>query len=96
MRPKPKLLLMKTEHRYEEIDISIPNMDSPELEKIARGVLENRRGIYAVRIIERGAWIEYEPTAISREHVYGLLRDAGFEVEMFQESQTGATGVSSV
>ena len=82
--------------QYEEIDISIPNMDTAEAEKTARSILQNRRGIYAVRIIERGVWIEYDPSQISTAHIYELLNAAGLETEVFQESMSGLTGVSSV
>lgn len=80
----------------EELDLAIPNMDSTGTEKDVRAILEKLPGVNAVRLIERGAWLEYRPSAVSVAEICGVLHRAGFRAGLFQDSQSGRTGKSTV
>ncbi len=79
----------------EELDLMIPDMDSEAAELQVKGILENLPAIHAVRLMQRGAFIRYNPTVIGHEQICALIRQAGFRASTFQDSKTGKTGVSS-
>jgi hypothetical protein len=79
----------------EELDLMIPDMDSAETETSVQSVLQRLPGIQAVRIIQRGAWIRYNPLGISPDEICTAIRQSGFRASIFQDSKTGRTGVSS-
>lgn len=91
---------MKTSSRRfsvrDELDLAIPNMDSQEAEQSVRGILRKLRGIHAMRLIERGAWLEYNSSAVSVTEICTALHRAGFRAGLFQDSKTGRTGKSTV
>ncbi|MEO6847809.1 MAG: hypothetical protein ABI443_09580 [Chthoniobacterales bacterium] len=79
-----------------ELDLAIANMDTPELEKVAQVILNRLPGIHTARIVERGAWIEYNPEEITKEEICGALEQSKFRAGIFQDSKSGRTGHSSV
>lgn len=79
----------------EELDLMIPDMDSAETETSVQSVLQRLPAIQAVRIIQRGAWIRYNPLGISPDEICTAIRQSGFRASIFQDSKTGRTGVSS-
>jgi hypothetical protein len=79
----------------EELDLMIHDMDSAETEGHVQRVLQRLPGIRAVRIVERGAWIKYNPLGIGPEEICTAIRQSGFRASIFQDSLTGKTGVSS-
>lgn len=82
--------------RREELDLAIANMDTPEAERTVKTLLEPLRGIHAVRLVARGAWLDYEPDTISSAQICTTLQQAGFRAGLFQDSETGRTGNSTV
>lgn len=80
----------------QELDLAIPNLDSARAETAAKMSLKGHPGIHAVRIIERGMWIEYDAAITTPENICGALRHDGFRAGLFQDSGTGRTGVTSV
>jgi hypothetical protein len=79
----------------EELDLMVPDMDSAETETSVQGVLRKLPAIQAVRIIQRGIWIRYNPLGISPDEICIAIRQSGFRARIFQDSKTGRTGVSS-
>ena len=79
----------------DELDLAIPDMDSPEAEKKAAVVLKGIPGVAEVRLIERGAFIRYRAATISHGKICRLIRQAGFRASTFQDSASGETGISS-
>ena len=79
----------------EEVDLMIPDMDSAETETSVQNVLQKLPAIRAVRIIERGVWIRYNPIGISSDEICTAIRQSGFRASIFQDSKSGRTGVSS-
>lgn len=85
---------MNTDH-LEELDLAIPDMDTPGAEEQVAKVLKDIPGIGAVLLLERGAFIHYNADAITHEQICDLIRKAGFRASTFQDSESGETGVSS-
>jgi len=79
----------------EELDLMVPDMDSAETETSVQSVLQKLPAIQAVRIIQRGVWIRYNPLGISPDEICTAIRQSGFRASIFQDSKTGRTGVSS-
>ncbi|HEX8295344.1 MAG TPA: hypothetical protein VF593_03530 [Chthoniobacteraceae bacterium] len=79
----------------EELDLAIPDMSTEADEMQVKAILEKLPGIRAVRLIERGAWIEYNSVGITHEEIRTAIRQAGFRASTFQDSKTGKTGSSS-
>ena len=86
---------MKNETTIEELDLAIPDMDSPGAETQVAALLKDVPGMVEVRLIERGAFIRYRGGAISHEEICALIRRGGFRASTFQDSESGETGVSS-
>ncbi len=81
---------------HDELDLAIANMDSPEAERAVSALLKPLPGVRAVRLIERGAWIDYNASAISADEITAALHRAGFRAGLFQDSRSGRTGTSTV
>lgn len=79
----------------EELDLMVPDMDSAETEMSVQKVLQKLPAIQAVRIIERGVWIRYNPLGITPDEICTEIRRSGFRASIFQDSKSGRTGVSS-
>jgi hypothetical protein len=79
----------------EELDLMVPDMDSAETETSVQSVLQRLPGIQAVRIIQRGVWIRYNPLGINPDEICTAIRQSGFRASIFQDSLTGRTGISS-
>jgi hypothetical protein len=87
---------MKTEQpRPEELDLAIPDMDSPTAENAVKHSLEQLPGIIFVRLLERGAFARYNPNVITQDQICIAVRQAGYRASIFQDSKTGRTGLSS-
>ena len=88
---------MKTHsaQRAEELDLAIPDMSTEEEVRRASAALTPLPGIVAVRIVERGAFVHYDASAISKEEINAVLHQAGFRSSTFQDSRSGKTGLSS-
>jgi copper chaperone CopZ len=87
---------MNTEHNHhEELDLSIPDMDSATAEKAVKASLEQLPGIISVRLLERGAFARYNPNTINKDQICMAVRQAGYRPSIFQDSKTGQTGISS-
>lgn len=84
-----------THNHLEELDLAIPDMDSPTTENQVKVALEKMPGIKSVRLLERGAFIRYHAGSIDKDQICTLIRQAGFRASTFQDSKTGATGLSS-
>jgi hypothetical protein len=82
-------------NRFEELDLMIPDMDTTRSEEQVKAVLEKLPGIRGVRLMERGAWIKYNPIGIGPDEICTAIRQSGFRASTFQDSMTGRTGVSS-
>ena len=88
----------KTDPRHaptEELDLVIPDMDTANLESKVKATLEMLPGIHSVRLVERGAFIRYNPLGIDKDQICVAIRQAGFRASTYQDSKTGATGLSS-
>lgn len=79
----------------EELDLAIPDMHSEADEMKASEALRNLPGVGTVRFVQRGAWISYRSSAISKDEICDALRKAGFRASVFQDSKTGRTGHAS-
>jgi hypothetical protein len=79
-----------------QLDLSIANMDTPSGESSVRQILGFLPGVRSARLIERGAWVEYTPSVVSPEQICSALSHAGFRVSLFQDSESGREGSSSV
>lgn len=79
----------------EELDLAIPDMDTDGAEERVKVALEKIPGIQSVRLLQRGAFIRYNPIGITKEEITTLIRRAGFRASTFQDSKSGETGVSS-
>ena len=73
----------------------IHDMHTPAAEEAVKAVLEKLPAIQAVRLVEGGAWIRYNPIGISKGEIITAIRQSGFRASNFQDSATGDTGVSS-
>jgi hypothetical protein len=78
-----------------ELDLAIADMVTQEQRVRASSILHDLPGVLAVRIQERGAWLSYRPTAISKEQICEALHRVGFRASTFQDSITGKTGSAS-
>ena len=87
---------MNTSLHQAQLDLSIANMDTPAGESSVRQILNFLPGVRSARLIERGAWVEYAPSVISPEQICSSLSQAGFRASLFQDSESGRTGSSSV
>jgi hypothetical protein len=79
----------------EELDLAIPDMDNPTAEERVAELLRDLPGVQFVRLIERGAFIRYNPVGIKHEQICTTLQNAGFRASTFQDSESGKTGRSS-
>jgi hypothetical protein len=79
----------------EELDLAIHDMDSATAENEVQAILKRLPGILAVRIIQRGVWIRYNPGGINKDQIVTAIRQSGFRAATFQDSKTGAIGRSS-
>lgn len=87
---------MKTEAPHaEELDLAIPDMDSPTAELAVKASLEKLPGVISVRLLERGAFARYNPNVITKDQICVAVRQAGYRASIFQDSKTGQTGRSS-
>jgi hypothetical protein len=87
---------MKNPLHKAQLDLSIANMDSPAGESSVRQILSFLPGVRSARLVERGAWVEYAPSVISPEQICSTLSHAGFRASLFQDSESGRAGSSSV
>lgn len=87
-----------TQHQadLEQLDLSIPDMHTPDDEIRAAETLRGLQGVSGVRLVSRGALVFYRPAGISREQICETLRNAGFRASTFQDSASGQVGQSSV
>ena len=89
-------MAMKTELTHpEELDLAIPDMDSPTAEEAVKQSLERLPGIISVRLVERGAFARYSPNVITPDQICIAVRQAGYRASIFQDSKSGRTGKSS-
>jgi hypothetical protein len=79
----------------EDLDLAIPDMDNEDAVRRATGVLNGLPGIVAMRMVERGAFIRYNPVGIKKEEICQAFQQAGFRASVFQDSKSGKTGKSS-
>lgn len=79
----------------EELDLAIPDMDSETAEVAVKASLENLPGIVTVRLVQRGAFVRYNPSGINKDQICTAIRQAGYRASTFQDSKTGHTGLSS-
>ena len=79
----------------EELDLAIPDMDSATAEFQVKAILESLPGIHFVRLLERGAFIRYNPLDTDKDTICVAIRRSSFRASTFQDSKTGATGLSS-
>jgi copper chaperone CopZ len=87
---------MKTPNNHsEELDLAIPDMDSETAELAVQASLEQLPGIVSVRLLERGAFVRYNPNAINKDQICAAVRQAGYRASVFQDSKSGHTGLSS-
>jgi cation transport ATPase len=80
----------------EELDLAIPNMRFPEDERQVEHLLRNIIGITAVRIVQSGALVSYQPQTLSHDKICAQLRNAGYRATTFQDSRTGEIRQASV
>ncbi len=83
-------------HGHQQLDLSIPNMDSLDAEQTARTALASLHGVHAVRLIERGAWIDYDASLVSPSLILSTLHHAGIRAALFQDSASGLSRPSKV
>ncbi len=79
---------------HEETDLAIPDMDTALAEQRVKEVLERLRGVEAVRLIERGAWVLHDSDQITGDQICLAIRQSGYRPSIFQDT-TGRTGKSS-
>lgn len=82
--------------KWDELDLAIANMDSPGAEVAVGEILKSLRGVHKVNLIQRGAWLSYDASAISKEQICETLHRASYRAGVFQDSKSGHTGVSTV
>jgi hypothetical protein len=79
----------------EELDLAIPDMEGAAAQAQVSDLLRDVPGIVEMRVIERGAFVRYRPSAIDHNQICALIRKAGFRASTFQDSASGKTGISS-
>ena len=79
----------------EELDLAIPDMDTETAELAVKNSLAKLPGIVAVRLVQRGAFVRYNPLGITSSEICEAIRQAGFRASTFQDSKSGKTGLSS-
>jgi copper chaperone CopZ len=79
----------------EELDLMIHDMHTLDDEEKVKAVLEKLPAIQAVRLVEGGAWIRYNPIGIGKDEIITSIRQVGYRASNFQDSKSGDTGVSS-
>ncbi|GAT34815.1 hypothetical protein DB345_04565 [Spartobacteria bacterium LR76] len=82
-------------HGFDELDLMIPELHDPEQEARAGAALRGISGIESVRFVTGGALVTYRADSVSKDEICHTLRQAGFRASTFQDSFSGATGVSS-
>ena len=70
-------------------------MDSETAEAEVQTILKRLPGIESVRLVQRGAFVRYHSSEIDKDQICAAIRQSGFRASTFQDSKTGATGVSS-
>lgn len=75
-----------------ELDLAIPDMLVEADEIKASDILRHLPGVDAVRVVQRGAWVNYRPDVISKDEICHALRSAGLRAGVFQDSLSGQTG----
>jgi len=80
---------------HEELDLMIHDMHTPADEAEVKAVLEKLPAIQAVRLVEGGAWIRYNPIGIGKDEIIMAIRQSGYRASNFQDSKSGDTGISS-
>ena len=80
---------------FEELDLMIHDMDTEADEAAVQKALADLPGIRAARIVQGGVWLRYNAQGITKEQIVDELHKAGFRAGVFQDSKSGATGVSS-
>ena len=75
-----------------ELDLAIPDMMTVAAESQARLALRHLPGIKETRLMAQGAWISYDPAAISHSEIVEALRESGLRAGTFQDSATGKLG----
>ncbi|HEX8372545.1 MAG TPA: hypothetical protein VF585_07185 [Chthoniobacterales bacterium] len=83
-------------NEFEELDLAVPNLNTPEDEANAGKILKKLRGVEGVRIIERGIWVSFRPDVIHHEAICDALQAGGYDAIVFQDSETGETGSTNV
>ena len=87
---------MNTDRTHaEELDLTIPDMDSGQAEEDVKASLERLRGLVSMRLVERGAFVRYNPNVITKDEICIAVRQAGYRASVYQDSKTGQTGLSS-
>jgi hypothetical protein len=86
---------MSNPQPFEELDLAIPDMDTQNAEMQVATLLKGLPGVQHVRLIERGAFVRYNPVGINHEQICITLQNAGYRASTFQDSQSGQTGRSS-
>ncbi len=86
----------RTPNEFEELDLAVPNLNTAEDEARAGEILRKLRGVESVRIIERGIWVSFRPDTIHHQAICDALQKAGYAATVFQDSETGETGSTSV
>ncbi|MEO7932272.1 MAG: hypothetical protein ABIT76_03840 [Chthoniobacterales bacterium] len=83
-------------HAFEELDLAVPNLNTAEDEAKAGKILQKLRGVEGVRIIERGIWVSFRPATIHHDAIIDALQKGGYKASLFQDSETGEMGSTSV
>lgn len=86
---------MESSAILEELDLAIPDMHDAAAETQVGASLKGLPGISFVRIVPRGAFVRYNPKGIDKDQICTAIRQAGFRASTYQDSKTGATGLSS-
>lgn len=74
-----------------ELDLAIPDMLVEADEIKASQTLRQLPGVNAVRVVQRGAWVNYRTNVISKDEICSALRSVGLRAGVFQDSQSGQT-----
>ena len=66
---------------YEEIEVSIDDLDGGQTGQTFTSSLEGMPGIRAIRVVRGGAMISYNPQGVTQREIQTAIERAGFRVD---------------
>lgn len=71
---------------FNELELGIGGLDSPEAEERLAAVLKGLNGVHGVRLVTGGVHVIYNPAGITSEEIMATVRQAGFALDYHQKT----------